>query len=119
MLDVACKLAAPCYPGPYQDADIQPGGASYWGGSAAPIGGGFTWADVYLAAHDNGVVVVGGNCPTVGIIDGYLQRGGHGAAMHEYGLGSDQVLEFNVGWFKVIPREGTDDLDAFLDATTA
>ncbi|KAK4069469.1 CAZyme family AA7 [Trichoderma harzianum] len=147
-------------------ADVQLGGAFYWGGSAARIGGGFTWGDVYPAAHDNGVVVVGGTCPTVGIIGGYLQGGGHGAAMHEYGLGSDQVLEFNVVLadgskvlaspcsnpdlfqalrgggpstygivtsatvrtypetpmvgliLQIIPQEGTDDLDAFLDAIT-
>ncbi|KAL6812829.1 hypothetical protein GGI42DRAFT_364234 [Trichoderma sp. SZMC 28013] len=99
--------------------------------------------DVYPAAHDNGVVAVGGTCPTVGIIGGYLQGGGHGAAMHEYGLGSDQVLEFNalrgggpssygivtratVSTYpeipmvafvlQITPQEGTDDLDTFLDA---
>ncbi|KAL6697078.1 hypothetical protein J3F84DRAFT_406766 [Trichoderma pleuroticola] len=147
-------------------ASVQLGGASYWGGSAARIGGGFTWGDVYPAAHENGVVVVGGTCPTVGIIGGYLQGGGHGAAMHEYGLGSDQILEFNVVLadgskvlaspcsnpdlfralrgggpstygivtsatvrtypetpmvaliLQIIPQEGTDDLDAFLDTIT-
>jgi hypothetical protein len=77
-------------------AAVQVGGASYWGGSAVHIGGAFTWDDVYPVAHENGVVVVGGTCNSVGIIGGYLQGGGHGAAMHQYGLGTDQVLEYNV-----------------------
>ncbi|PTB64966.1 FAD-binding domain-containing protein [Trichoderma citrinoviride] len=77
-------------------AAVQEGGAAYWGGSAVRIGGAFTWDDVYPVAHENGVVVVGGTCNSVGIIGGYLQGGGHGAAMHEYGLGTDQVLEYNV-----------------------
>lgn len=33
---------------------------------------------------------------TVGAICGYLQGGGHGPASHEFGLGADQVLEYQV-----------------------
>ncbi|KAK4066305.1 uncharacterized protein Triagg1_8137 [Trichoderma aggressivum f. europaeum] len=55
-------------------ADVQLGGASYWGGSAARIGGGFTSGDVYPAAHKIGVVVGGGTCFTVGIIGGFQPR---------------------------------------------
>ncbi|KAM6487652.1 hypothetical protein HDV62DRAFT_400066 [Trichoderma sp. SZMC 28011] len=77
-------------------AAVQKGGSSYWGGSSVQLDGMVTFDDVYPQAHQNGVVVVGGTCHSVGMTGGYLQGGGHGAAMHQYGLGTDQVLEYNV-----------------------
>jgi hypothetical protein len=40
--------------------------------------------------------MVGGECPTVGISGGYSQGGGHSSLASKYGLGADQVLEWEV-----------------------
>lgn len=76
------------------------------------------WEDVYNFAAEHGHVVVGGGdpvslsklalyikleernkltwCKTVGCIGGFLQGAGHGSLSHEFGLGTDQVLEYQV-----------------------
>jgi hypothetical protein len=41
-------------------------------------------------------VVVGGECPTVGIAGGYTQGGGHSALSTEFGLAADQTLSFEI-----------------------
>ncbi|KAL7952171.1 hypothetical protein V8C34DRAFT_310248 [Trichoderma compactum] len=66
------------------------------GGSSVQLGGAVTFDDVYPQAHQKGVVAVGGTCHSVGMTGGYLQGGGHGAARHQYGLGTDQVLKYSV-----------------------
>lgn len=48
------------------------------------------------AASSKGLVVVTGECPTVGLAGGYTQGGGHSALSTEFGLGADQTLEFEV-----------------------
>lgn len=78
----------------FHDTFTRPG--SSWKGSAVTIGGGYEWDDVYGEAAERGLVVVGGVSPTVGCIGGWMQGGGHGPASHEYGLGSDQVLEAKI-----------------------
>ncbi|KFX97817.1 hypothetical protein V490_02608 [Pseudogymnoascus sp. VKM F-3557] len=65
-------------------------------GPAITIGGGYVWEDLYKFAHDHGSIVVGGDDRTVGTLGGFLQGGGHGPASHEFGLGADQVLEYEV-----------------------
>ncbi|KAL2827337.1 FAD-binding domain-containing protein [Aspergillus cavernicola] len=69
---------------------------SDWNGSAITIGGGYVWQDAYDFAAKYDHVVVGGGDPTVGCIGGFLQGGGHGSLSHEFGLGTDQVLEYQV-----------------------
>ncbi len=46
-----------------------------------------------VAAHAQGLVVVGGNCQTVDLAGGYTQGGGHGPLISRFGLAADQVLE--------------------------
>ncbi|PLB48823.1 FAD-binding domain-containing protein [Aspergillus steynii IBT 23096] len=70
--------------------------SSDWTGSAITIGGGYVWKDVYDFATKHGHVVVGGGDPTVGCIGGFLQGAGHGSLSHEFGLATDQVLEYKV-----------------------
>ncbi|KAI0896946.1 FAD-binding domain-containing protein [Annulohypoxylon nitens] len=65
-------------------------------GPAIKIGAGVLATDAYNFAHSHGLVVVGGNCPTVGIAGGYTQGGGHGPLASLHGLGADQVLEWDV-----------------------
>ncbi|EXJ77159.1 hypothetical protein A1O3_10317 [Capronia epimyces CBS 606.96] len=69
---------------------------SNYTGRAIKIGGGYVWDDVYNFAYKHGSIVVGGDDRTVGCIGGYLQGGGHGPASHQFGLGADQVLEYEV-----------------------
>ncbi|OOG00530.1 hypothetical protein ASPCADRAFT_39217 [Aspergillus carbonarius ITEM 5010] len=69
---------------------------SNWTGNAITVGGGYVWQDVYDFAGEHGVIAVGGADPTVGVLGGYLQGGGHGPASHFFGLAADQVLEYQV-----------------------
>ncbi|RYP31785.1 hypothetical protein DL767_005563 [Monosporascus sp. MG133] len=52
--------------------------------------------EVPQAAHERGLRVVGGFCPTVGLAGGWLQGAGHRPLGSAYGLGADNPLEFEV-----------------------
>ncbi|KAI4858535.1 FAD-binding domain-containing protein [Hypoxylon rubiginosum] len=65
-------------------------------GPAIRIGAGVLAIEAYRFASSHGLMVVGGNCPTVGIAGGYSQGGGHGPLISKYGMGADQVLEWDV-----------------------
>ena len=67
-----------------------------YAGPAMKIGAGVNALEAYEFADANGVVVVGGNCPTVGIAGGYTQGGGLGPLASKFGLAADQVLEWEV-----------------------
>lgn len=69
---------------------------STYSGAALKLGAGVLGYKASEAAHDAGLVVVGGECPTVGIAGGFTQGGGHSALSTEFGLGADQALEFEV-----------------------
>ncbi|KAF2748158.1 FAD/FMN-containing isoamyl alcohol oxidase-like protein MreA [Sporormia fimetaria CBS 119925] len=72
-----------------------PGG---WTGSAVTVGAGVQGRELYRQAFQQNpkVVVVGGECPTVGWAGGYIQGGGHGPLSGIYGMGADNVLSFDV-----------------------
>ncbi|OAA56541.1 FAD-binding, type 2 [Niveomyces insectorum RCEF 264] len=70
------------------------GPGNYTGG-AVKLGAGVMFRDIYAAAKAEGVDVVGGEGPTVGIAGGYVQGGGHSPLSGLYGLASDNVLEFD------------------------
>ncbi|KAF2160090.1 hypothetical protein M409DRAFT_29388 [Zasmidium cellare ATCC 36951] len=70
--------------------------ATNYHGPSFSVGGGYTWENVYPIAQQNNVVVVGGGTPTVSVLGGWLQGGGHGPATRQYGLGADQVLSAQV-----------------------
>ncbi|GAB1203790.1 hypothetical protein APSETT445_002430 [Aspergillus pseudonomiae] len=67
-----------------------------WTGSAFTVRGGYLWGDLYAAAFERDLIVVGGQDPTVGVLGGYLQGGGHSPASRDFGLAVDQVLELKV-----------------------
>ncbi|KAL4803340.1 hypothetical protein BDV18DRAFT_166365 [Aspergillus unguis] len=71
-------------------------GCSSWKGAAFTVGGGYVWDDVYEEAFSRDLIVVGGGDPTVGVIGGYIQGGGHSPATRDFGLASDQILEARV-----------------------
>ncbi|KAF2690953.1 FAD/FMN-containing isoamyl alcohol oxidase-like protein MreA [Lentithecium fluviatile CBS 122367] len=72
-------------------------GPGNWTGSAATVGAGVQGRELYRQAfaQDPKVVIVGGECPTVGWAGGYIQGGGHGPLTSIYGMGADNVLSFD------------------------
>ncbi|KAF2832355.1 FAD-binding domain-containing protein [Ophiobolus disseminans] len=69
---------------------------SGYNGPAFKLGAGVQGFDIMAAARDKGLVVVGGECPTVGIAGGYTQGGGHSALSTNFGLSADNVLSWEV-----------------------
>ncbi|KAF2726629.1 FAD-binding domain-containing protein [Polyplosphaeria fusca] len=70
--------------------------SSYYNGKAVRVAAGALSADTTAKAHQHGLAIVGGNCPSVGLAGGYTQGGGLGPLTSRYGLAADQVLEWNV-----------------------
>ncbi|KAJ5090122.1 FAD-linked oxidoreductase sor8 [Penicillium argentinense] len=67
-----------------------------YNGSALRLGAGIQGYEAMAAAHAHNKVVVSGNCESVGVAGGYSQAGGHGQLASQFGLGADQVLEWEV-----------------------
>ncbi|QRV90344.1 FAD-binding domain protein [Ceratobasidium sp. AG-Ba] len=63
---------------------------------AVTLGAAEQWRDVYKAADDRKVVVVGGAANSVGAAGGWLQGGGHSPLSVLHGMGVDNVLQFTV-----------------------
>ncbi|KAK7961172.1 hypothetical protein PG988_012386 [Apiospora saccharicola] len=70
--------------------------SSHYTGPALKMGAGVQGFEAYAAANATGHRIVGGSCPTVGIAGGYSQGGGHSILASRHGLGSDNVLEWEV-----------------------
>lgn len=87
---------------------------AHYTGKAVKVGAGAQGIEVYQAAHAEGLRVVSGECRSVGIAGGYTQGGGHSALNSRYGLGADQVLEWEVidgtGQLLVANRKKNSDL---------
>jgi hypothetical protein len=71
-------------------------GDDYYSGKAVKIGAGVQGFEVNAAAHDQGLQVVTGECPTVGVAGGYTQGGGHSALSSRHGMAADQALQYEV-----------------------
>ena len=87
--------------------------SSYYNGPALKLGAGTISVKALQAASPAGLRVVAGSCPSVGIAGGYTQGAGHSVLSSQYGLGADQVLEWEVvtaNGKRVIatPRQNTD-----------
>ena len=66
-------------------------------GKAVKMSAGVEVAESYAFAQSHGLVSVGGDCPTVGVVGGWTQGGGgHGPGVSRFGLGADQALEWEV-----------------------
>lgn len=90
--------------------------SSYYTGKALSLGAGVQVLEAYEAAAAAGLVVVGGNCETVGITGGYTQGGGLGILASSFGLSADNVLEWEVvtaGGEHVVARPGTGHEDLY------
>jgi FAD/FMN-containing dehydrogenase len=60
------------------------------------MGAGVQGFEAIAAAASEGLVVIEGECPTVGVAGGYTQGGGHSALSTAFGLGADQTLSFEL-----------------------
>ncbi|OTB13179.1 hypothetical protein K445DRAFT_76648 [Daldinia sp. EC12] len=67
-----------------------------YSGAALKFGAGVLGSEAFEFADSHGLVVVGGNQPTLGFAGGYIQGGGHGPLASKYGLAADQVLEWDI-----------------------
>lgn len=81
-------------------ADFQPeapvGGRVVSQGPAVTVGAGVLTGEIYAAGATGGYTVVGGSCSTVGVAGGWMQGGGYGILSPRFGLGVDNVLQFNL-----------------------
>lgn len=97
-----------------KDREVIDYNSTSYQGKAVKLGAGVQGIEAYELADANGLQVVGGECPTVGIAGGYSQGGGHSALSSRYGLGADQVVEWEVidgtGELRVANREQNSDL---------
>nr|UFQ31785.1 chanoclavine-I synthase oxidoreductase [Claviceps purpurea] len=66
-------------------------------GPAVTLGAGVMQWQAYVHGAKNGYTILGGECPTVGAVGGFLQGGGV-SSIHSFtrGLAVDQVLEYQV-----------------------
>ncbi|RYP16124.1 hypothetical protein DL765_005325 [Monosporascus sp. GIB2] len=79
-----------------KDVEIKDWSDAEYTGKAIKIGAGVEGREALGAAAVAGLVVVTGQCPTVGVAGGYVQGGGHSPLSTALGLGADQTLEFEV-----------------------
>ncbi|KAI9035172.1 FAD-dependent oxidoreductase [Aspergillus affinis] len=70
--------------------------SSHYTGKTITMGAGVQAFEAYAFAAQHHLRVVGGTCSTVGLSGGYTQGGGHSMLSTQYGLGADQVLEWEV-----------------------
>ncbi|KAI3332375.1 isoamyl alcohol oxidase [Xylariaceae sp. AK1471] len=70
--------------------------STWYTGPAMKLGAGIQVEEAYMASHAYNSLVVGGDCATVGVAGGYLQGGGHSALSSMFGMGADNVLEWEV-----------------------
>ncbi|KAG8706368.1 hypothetical protein FRC11_008295, partial [Ceratobasidium sp. 423] len=64
--------------------------------SAVTVRAAEQWVDVYKAAEEHNVSVVGGAARSVGAAGGWVQGGGHSPLGGLFGMGVDNVLQFTV-----------------------
>ncbi|KAF7979249.1 hypothetical protein HWV62_42914, partial [Athelia sp. TMB] len=60
------------------------------------VAAGEQWETVYQFADNSSLIVVGGDCETVGASGGWLLGGGHSVLSPSYGLGVDNLLQAEI-----------------------
>ncbi|KAF4626895.1 hypothetical protein G7Y89_g11260 [Cudoniella acicularis] len=88
--------------------------SSSYSGKAVKMAAGVQAYEVYEAARDYGVTVVGGEGRTVGVAGGFMAGGGHSPLSSLLGMAADQVLAIEVvtpdGRFVTATEESNSDL---------
>ncbi|KAH9897401.1 hypothetical protein F4778DRAFT_232684 [Xylariomycetidae sp. FL2044] len=79
-----------------RDIAIYDYSSSFYQGKVLKAGAGVMVYEAQAAADAQGLLVVTGDCPSVGYAGGYTQGAGHGSLASAYGLAADQVLEWEV-----------------------
>lgn len=79
-----------------KDIDALDWDDEFYTGKAFRVGAGVQGFEALEASSEHGVVVLTGECPSVGIAGGYTQGGGHSALSTIYGLSADNTLSFEV-----------------------
>ncbi|KAK4208838.1 hypothetical protein QBC37DRAFT_64496 [Rhypophila decipiens] len=67
-----------------------------YNGPAAKVGAGVISGELYAAVAAKGYRAVGGTCASVGVAGGWASGGGHSLLTGLYGMGADNVLEWEV-----------------------
>ncbi|CAE6442278.1 unnamed protein product [Rhizoctonia solani] len=80
----------------FADTFVAEGCSGVQGVPAVTVGAAKQWFDVYQAADEHNVTVVGGAARSVGAAGGWLQGGGHSPLGAKYGMGVDNVLQFQI-----------------------
>ncbi|ROT35392.1 FAD-binding domain-containing protein [Sodiomyces alkalinus F11] len=87
---------------------------SCYQGPAFKMGSGVQSREVYEAADEHDVIVMGGEGRTVGAMGGWTMGGGHSPFSSLWGMGADQVLSMEIvtpdGRFVTASRESNPDL---------
>ncbi|PKS07232.1 hypothetical protein jhhlp_005834 [Lomentospora prolificans] len=100
----------------FQDVDIinNFSGPGNYDGPAVKIGAGVQGRELVRTVAAQGLAVVTGECPTVGVTGGLIQGGGHGPLTTLYGMAADQVLEFDIltveGEYKTVNADNEPEL---------
>lgn len=88
------------------------------------IQGGALWGNVYrtLVDSEDGYMVNGGRCPTVGV-SGFILGGGIGPFSRQYGMACDNVLQMTVAAvdeeiYVVTPEDGPDSAEGMYLETS-
>ncbi|CAI7646018.1 unnamed protein product [Penicillium glandicola] len=97
------------------DIEYQEWSSATYQGPAFKVAAGVVGYQILSAASAKGLVVVTGECPTVGLAGGYTQGGGHSALSSKFGLGADNTLEFEVvtAAGKLVKASRTENADLF------
>ncbi|PVH94043.1 FAD-binding domain-containing protein [Periconia macrospinosa] len=80
----------------YESASNPSNPSSTYKGAAVKLGPDAIGGKVYAALAAKGYRIVGGSCPSVGLVGGYTPGGGHSLLNSKYGMAADQVLEWEV-----------------------
>lgn len=86
-----------------------------YAGKALKVAAGVQGFEAMEVTDQNGLAIVSGECPTVGVAGGYTQGGGHSALSTSFGLGADNVLEWEVVTAdgEVVTASRTENADLF------
>jgi hypothetical protein len=60
--------------------------SSYYNGPAVKMGAGVRGQDALPVVHKAGLRIVAGSCPTVGLVGGFHQGGGHSSVTSTHGM---------------------------------
>ncbi|KAI1338181.1 FAD binding domain-containing protein [Xylariaceae sp. FL0016] len=90
-------------------------GPGDYSGVAIKAGAGIEDIEAYEFAQSNGLMVAGGNCPSVGLTGGFTQGGGISILSSRVGMGADQALEFEVvtGKGEILTANADENADLF------